>query len=230
MGGSLFVQAFLTSLSVIAASEVGDKTFFIAAVMAMKNNRWVVFLGCAGALAVMTILSTALGAIAPGLIPKVYTHWATIILFCYFGLVSLKEAFFAKKESGPSELEEVEVELEGAPSGKGADRSSDTGGMYKRMLSTVFMKAFTMTFLAEWGDRSQIATISLAAEHDVIGVTLGGCIGHCICTGAAVLGGRQLAQVIDEKTVNLVGGLMFLFFGALTWYEGVEAHQPIPVA
>lgn len=42
MGTSTFVQAFLTSLSVIAASEVGDKTFFIAAVMAMKNNRWVV--------------------------------------------------------------------------------------------------------------------------------------------------------------------------------------------
>lgn len=127
------------------------------------------------------------------------------------------------QESGPSELEEVEVELDGPP--KGGDRASGSGGWYRRVLSTVFMKAFTMTFLAEWGDRSQIATISLAAEHDVIGVTLGGCIGHCICTGAAVLGGRQLAQVIDERTVNLVGGVMFLFFGALTWYEGVEEHQ-----
>lgn len=42
MAGSAFFQAFMTSLSVIAASEVGDKTFFIAAVMAMKNSRWVV--------------------------------------------------------------------------------------------------------------------------------------------------------------------------------------------
>lgn len=129
----------------------------------------------------------------------------------------------AVQESGPSELEEVEVELDGPPAnGKGGDKATNSGGMYKRMLSTVIMKAFTMTFLAEWGDRSQIATISLAAEHDVVGVTLGGCVGHCICTGAAVLGGRQLAQVIDEKTVNIVGGVMFLFFGALTWYEGVE--------
>lgn len=132
------------------------------------------------------------------------------------------------QESGPSELEEVEVELDGPDStGKSSDRISGTGGVYKRILSTVFMKAFTMTFLAEWGDRSQIATISLAAEHDVIGVTLGGCVGHCICTGVAVLGGRQLAEVIDEKTVNIVGGCMFLFFGALTWYEGVDEHQPI---
>lgn len=114
---------------------------------------------------------------------------------------------------------------------KVSDRVSGPGGLYKRMVSSVVMKAFTMTFLAEWGDRSQIATISLAAEHDVIGVTLGGCVGHCICTGAAVLGGRQLAQVIDERTVNLVGGVMFLFFGALTWYEGIEEHHvAIPAA
>lgn len=134
------------------------------------------------------------------------------------------------QDAGPSELDEVEVELEGASVQKGGDRPQNTwGGAYKRMLSTVFMKAFTMTFLAEWGDRSQIATISLAAEHDAIGVTLGGCIGHCLCTGAAVLGGRQLAQVIDEKTVNLVGGVLFIFFGALTWYEGT-GDQQVPIS
>ena len=47
----------------------------------------------------------------------------------------------------------------------------------KKQLQTVFspvvIKAFTMTFLAEWGDRSQIATITLAAESDMIGVTRG---------------------------------------------------------
>lgn len=135
----------------------------------------------------------------------------------------------ALQESGPSELEEVEVELDGTVTGKASDRVSGSSGMYKRMLSSVVVKAFTMTFLAEWGDRSQIATISLAAEHDVVGVTLGGCVGHCICTGAAVLGGRQLAQVIDERTVNLVGGVMFIFFGALTWYEGIKEH-PVAIA
>lgn len=37
-----FFSAFVKSLSVVAASEVGDKTFFIAAIMAMKHPRWVV--------------------------------------------------------------------------------------------------------------------------------------------------------------------------------------------
>jgi len=43
-----------------------------------------------------------------------------------------------------------------------------------------------MTFLAEWGDRSQIATVALAATYNLFFVTLGCLLGHFICTGAAV--------------------------------------------
>lgn len=52
-----FFHAFLASLSVIVVSELGDKTFFIAAIMAMRHPRLTVFAGAIGALAVMTILS-----------------------------------------------------------------------------------------------------------------------------------------------------------------------------
>ena len=45
-----------------------------------------------------------------------------------------------------------------------------------------------MTFLAEWGDRSQLTTIILGAREDALGVTLGGVLGHALCTGLAVLG------------------------------------------
>lgn len=52
-----FLHAFVASLSVIVVSELGDKTFFIAAIMAMKYPRLTVFTGAIGALAFMTILS-----------------------------------------------------------------------------------------------------------------------------------------------------------------------------
>lgn len=116
------------------------------------------------------------------------------------------------QDDGPSELEEVENELNSSP------RRQPVGA--RRLVSNVVIEAFTMTFLAEWGDRSQITTISLAAVQDAFGVTVGGCIGHFLCTGAAVLGGKQLASVIDERTVNIVGAVMFLIFGALAIYEG----------
>jgi len=52
-----FIHAFLASLSVIVVSELGDKTFFIAAILAMKNPRVTVFSGAMLALALMTVLS-----------------------------------------------------------------------------------------------------------------------------------------------------------------------------
>lgn len=53
-----------------------------------------------------------------------------------------------------------------------------------------------------------------------MGVTLGGIIGHALCTGAAVLGGRHLATHINERTVHIFGGVLFLAFGAHSLYEG----------
>lgn len=47
----------------IIVSEIGDKTFFIAAIMAMKHSRLVVWLGAAGALAVMTVLAVVCGSL-----------------------------------------------------------------------------------------------------------------------------------------------------------------------
>lgn len=56
-----------------------------------------------------------------------------------------------------------------------------------------------MTFLGEWGDRSQIATIAMAAGQDYWWVTGGAIAGHCICTGIAVIGGRALAGKVSLR-------------------------------
>lgn len=57
LGDVSFLHAFITSLSVIVVSELGDKTFFIAAIMAMRHPRAIVFAGAISALALMTVLS-----------------------------------------------------------------------------------------------------------------------------------------------------------------------------
>jgi len=83
----------------------------------------------------------------------------------------------------------------------------------KSWTKSILFQAYLLTFLAEWGDRSQIATIALAVDRDPYGVTFGACFGHALCTGMAVVGGRILASKISEKTVSFWGGVVFLGFG-----------------
>ncbi len=68
-----------------------------------------------------------------------------------------------------------------------------------------------MTFLAEWGDRSQIATIILGAREDPVGVCIGGVLGHSVCTFIAVMGGRMIAQRISIRTGQSTNGWWGIF-------------------
>uniref|UniRef100_A0A7S4KUE4 GDT1 family protein n=1 Tax=Guillardia theta TaxID=55529 RepID=A0A7S4KUE4_GUITH len=217
---TLQVDAFFSSLMMIIVSELGDKTFFIAAVLAMKNPRSTVLAGALGALWVMTVLSAAAGFALPNLIPRMYTHYASVCLFIFFGAKLLKDAK-DMQTSGPSEeLEEVEAELNKTDKKKNTDLESENGLVAGTLSNGVLWQAFTLTFLAEWGDRSQIATIALAAQKDPIGVTVGGIVGHAACTALAVMGGRMLAARISERTVAISGGLLFLVFAIHGLWQG----------
>lgn len=79
-----------------------------------------------------------------------------------------------------------------------------------------------MTGLAEWGDRSQIATIALGASKDMYGIVIGGVVGHAVCTGIAVIGGRVLATHISERAVTLIGGITFLSFAVITAFGKLD--------
>ncbi|VDM85970.1 unnamed protein product, partial [Strongylus vulgaris] len=67
----------------------------------------------------------------------------------------------------------------------GQNRSSSSAWLIFSFVSRIFIEAFTMTFVAEWGDRSQLTTIILAARENIAGVIGGGILGHAICTGIA---------------------------------------------
>jgi len=228
-----FWVAFLNSIAMIIVTELGDKTFFIAAILAMKHDRAVIFAGAIGALALMTVLSAIIGFALPALLPRSYTHYAATLLFVYFGIKLIREGYEMHRSgegNGPSdELEEVENELKFDNDGdsvasaeEGKANKALKAEQKRQMIMNTMIQAFTLTFLAEWGDRSQIATIALASAKDPIGVTIGGIIGHALCTGLAVIGGRLLASRISEKTVALAGGSLFLVFALHSAWNGPE--------
>lgn len=93
----------------------------------------------------------------------------------------------------------------------------------------LFTNAFAMTFLAEWGDRSQLATIVMAGINDVAGVCLGGVLGHFICTGLAVICGALIAKKISVRMVTLVGALVFLGFAVASLFiDPYEENLNVP--
>ncbi|KAI9800729.1 MAG: hypothetical protein M1833_003145 [Piccolia ochrophora] len=261
------LHSFLLSLIMILFSEVGDKTFLIAALMAMKHPRLLVFSAAFSALIAMTILSAVLGHAVPTLIPKRFTNFLAAILFLVFGAKMLREGYAMAPDEGVSEeMKEVEMELEEKAhqvrrgsrrrssispyvleSGRAASRKARSNSrlpspprspsssrspsparsstvttvlaglnnLFSLLLSPAWVQTFIMTFLGEWGDRSQIATIAMAAGQDYWWVTGGAVSGHGVCTAVAVLGGRAIAGRVSLRVVTLGGAIAFLIFGVI---------------
>jgi putative Ca2+/H+ antiporter (TMEM165/GDT1 family) len=154
-------------------------------------------------------------------ISKEITHYLAVGLFFFFGGRSLYESVVAW-DGGGDELAEVEAELADEDEKKKKKGKKGKKDASSFLLSPVLVETFVITFLAEWGDRSQIATIGLAASSDPVGVTIGGIVGHAVCTGAAVIGGRHMAEHISERAVAIAGGVLFCLFGAHSLVTGLE--------
>ncbi|KAK9091190.1 hypothetical protein Sjap_024367 [Stephania japonica] len=223
-------QGFTKSLLMTVLSEIGDNTFFAAAILAMRHPRRHVLAGCLASLVVMTIISALLGWAAPNLISRKWAHHISTLLFFGFGLWTLWEMV---TEDGEDELAEAEAKLDAdlkasAASAKADSKKDDDSKRQRRsflaqFFSPIFLKAFSITFFGEWGDKSQLATIGLAADENPLGVVIGGILGQALCTIAAVVGGKSLASKISEKMVSLAGGVLFLVFGIQSFLSPVDS-------
>lgn len=204
------LTAFTAGLLLITVSELGDKTFFIAVILSMKHSRRLVFTGVIAALAAMTILSVVVGQTA-SLLPKNFIHHAEIALFFGFGVKLLYDAY---------RMPVLTCDTEVVEEAKAVVEQADKQLLKKNSCLGILLQAFTLTFMAEWGDRTQIATIALAAANNPFGITTGAILGHAICAAIAVIGGRMIAGRISERTLTFVGGFLFLLFGVVAAIEG----------
>lgn len=206
-----------SSFMMIIVSELGDETFIIAALFAMKQNRTVVLAAALAALYVMTILSTMLGVIVPNLINQQTAANLATGLYIFFGCRLCYIAYHSTDDEAADEFDEVEEMLKNSNEAK---KPVSRLGFLKGLCTPLFLEVFILTFSAEWGDRSQIATIALAAHKNPYAVTIGACAGHTICTSIAVFGGRLIAAKISQRTVAACGGLTFFVFAAWNFVVG----------
>lgn len=203
-----FLSGFTSGLLLITLSELGDKTFFIAAILAMRHPRRYVFIGVTLALIAMTILSVGIGQMT-ALFPEHYVKALAVALFIGFGF---KLLYDASRMSGQETLEEEQAEAMEAVEAQEKDRATWS-------FRLVIVQAFSLTFIAEWGDRTQIATITLASAHDAWGVLCGAILGHTLCAAIAVACGKLIAGRISERIITALGGALFVLFGVLAALE-----------
>jgi putative Ca2+/H+ antiporter (TMEM165/GDT1 family) len=208
LGRSGFPAAF----SLIFLSEIGDKTFFIAALLAAKFGRWLSFSASVLSLSVMTIVSVAIGQSfrhVPEFLKSGLPigEWASVTLLVYFGIRTIKDAW-ETEEGGEGE------ELVGAKDS--VDAAEASGRISGTTTWQAFVQVATLIFLAEWGDRSMLATIVLAVSQSPVGVATGAIVGHAVATLIAVVGGAFASKYLSEKTIGYVGGFLFLAFAAAT--------------
>lgn len=223
-----FLHGYVASFSVIIVSELGDKTFFIAAIMAMRHSRLKVFIAAMLAIFLMNFLAVILGA-ATTIVPAIVIKYTSSLLFFIFAIKMFYDGYRMTDDESKEEMEEVQKAIdkkESIAEYGTINEDPETGiisspkltlsAKIRRKLmvyvSLAFIETFTMTFLAEWGDRSQISTIILAANNNLYAVFIGALSGHIVCTGIAVLGSRIISLMISVKTVTIIGAFIFLLF------------------
>jgi putative Ca2+/H+ antiporter (TMEM165/GDT1 family) len=198
------VAAFGASLTAITLAELGDKTFFMALILAARHRGRDVFIGAFGALTAVTLLSLGLGYGLRELLPAPVVPWLAAALFLGFGLKLLVDA----QRMGADEAEGEEQE---------AEQAINEAESHRRISTTwaVIWEAFVLVFLAELGDRTQFTTIFLATApaFTFAGLLAGTLLGHALVTWLAVGAGKWIGGRLSEKLLYRLSGGLFLVFG-----------------
>lgn len=190
------------------ATEFGDKTFFLATILAQKRHPLSVFLGAASALGFMTLGATTFGMLLPHFLNPLFTDVVSALIYSCFGLVMIHDAITSTEEG-----EEY--------------RSAQEMASSKQLKSrfNAYIQTMLLIMGAEWGDRSQVATISLAAQSDFLSVFLGGFSAHLLCTAIAVLGGSFVVNRCSERHLLAMNAMLLLLFAAHSWLHLYTEYQ-----
>ncbi len=179
------MSAFLISFSLIFFAELGDKSQLVALWFATRYRWWLVILGVSIATLVVHLGSTAIGATVADLLPEA-------ALLAIVGL-----SFFVFAWWG---LRGDSLDDEAPP--PGASRIGALG-----LITTAF-------FLSELGDKTQLATITIASDHhQFVGVWLGSTAGMVLADALAIVVGVVAGKHIPLRTTSIVAALLFAAFG-----------------
>ncbi|NNH87304.1 TMEM165/GDT1 family protein [Acinetobacter terrae] len=184
------MHELLISTAIVALAEMGDKTQLLALLLAARFRKPVPILM---AILLATLLNHGISA--------VLGQWITTVLSpdVLLWIVSVGFIAMALWMLVPDELED------------------ETDNINKWQKYGVFGATFVLFFLAEIGDKTQVATVALAARFDsVFWVMIGTTIGMMIANAPAVFVGNKLADKLPIPLIHKIGASIFLIIGVST--------------
>ncbi|MCK6375194.1 MAG: TMEM165/GDT1 family protein [Zoogloea sp.] len=183
------MDAFLTSTALVALAEIGDKTQLLSFVLAARLRKpWPIIAGIFVATILNHALAGSVGVWVAQYIPSHWLPWIVGLVFVVFGLWTLK----------PDTLDDDEAPSEMHPAG-------------------AFVTTAIAFFIAEMGDKTQLATVALAARFDALAwVVLGTTVGMMLANVPAVLLGEGLAKRLPLKLIRWIAAGVFVLTGVVT--------------
>jgi Ca2+/H+ antiporter, TMEM165/GDT1 family len=189
------VDAFLVSFGVIFVAELGDKSQLMALTFSARYRALTVLVGITIATAVVHAVSVLVGGLLGAAIPTRAINLVAGIAFLGFAWWTWR---------GDS-LDDDEAAR--------ADRS--TG-------SAVFA-ASAAFFLAELGDKTMLATVTLATHENLFGTWLGSTAGMVVADALAIGVGKVLGTRLPERAIRVGAAVAFVVFGLILIWDGVHA-------
>jgi putative Ca2+/H+ antiporter (TMEM165/GDT1 family) len=188
------VYAFLLSFGVIFVAELGDKSQLMAMTLATRYRPWPILAGITVATAGVHAVSVLVGAVAGKSLP---TDWITLVAGIAF------VGFAAWTLRG----DELTAEDEAAAA---------------RARRSAFVTAMIVFFIAEVGDKTMLATITLATREGLFGTWLGSTVGMVAADALAIGVGALLGRKLPERAVRIGASVLFVIFGVLLIIEGIR--------
>jgi putative Ca2+/H+ antiporter (TMEM165/GDT1 family) len=179
------MEAFLLSAGIVALAEIGDKTQLLALVLACRFRKpWPIILGILAATLLNHAFAGALGAWLMRIVDPVYLRWILAVSFIAMAAWMLV----------PDKYEEAAQE--------------------KAPRHGIFLTTLIAFFFLEMGDKTQIATIALAAKYsNLAAVVAGTTLGMMVANVPAVLLGDVAAKKLPLKLVHAIAATIFLVLG-----------------
>ncbi len=188
------MEAFFASFAIIAIAEMGDKSQLVALAFATKYKVWQVLAGITTATLVIHAGSVGVGRLAGDSLSETTIALAAGIAFIIFGLWTLR----------------------------GDSLDDDENESNKRGFFGPFLIVSVAFFLAELGDKTMFATITVATQYTgFLGTWLGSTAGMVVSDALAIVLGLVIGRHLPERPIKLISATIFLIFGIWIIVDGL---------